>query len=862
VPSLQLNVALVDLSSGRYVRRGEPGTLGPRQRRLLDALAARPGIDRSRAELLAEAWDGGGSDRAVDAAVRTLRRDLEAEPARPDHLITVHGSGYRFEPAAAPEPGDGLPGGLDPFFGRGPQLFAIGEAMAGGAPFVSLVGPAGVGKTRLALRFAASRRCHGLGVGRAFVELAEQRSAPGVARALAGQLEVPAGPDLVRRLGVVLAGAGAILVVLDNLEQLPADVGGMLRDWAEAAPAVRWLLTSQKPIDVPGEIVPVAPLAAASASALFVQRARALGAREELAPDAVGRICDRLDRLPLAVELAAARLPALGVAGLEARLGRSLQLLVAGARPRPARHLTLEASIRWSWDLLAAADQVSLARCSVFRGPFGPAAAAAVGASELEALVPSSLLRRREDGRLQLSLPVRAFAAARLAERPDEQTTHAAHARWFRARCAELIDAVNTPGEAAAATEAQAELPNLRAALQTLAATDEGLALGVELSRLLRTRTSRELQAELLAIPLDAAGDSADPDQRAMAEASWALVAFADGDPRAPVVAAAACERAVGPVARALALTRAGDLARQQGDAGLAVARLEAAVETARSASDRSRESEALVCLGIVQETQGNLRRAAGLFEQALAAAVEARNLRVTGVCAANLAIVARRRGDRQGVRRYRALATDAYTQLDSRIYLAELALNGAVSDLSFGDAAAARDGLLRAEQQLAAVGDAIGEVLAVANRGMAHLMLGEQEQAVACLTDGAERHRAAGMARYESYARLSLGLAHQLAGDLSAAAEQLQACRAGFEQSGDASPHAVADALLALVRDEQGTPAPELQEAALRRVEGSDEAAAARAVRVLCGLAEPASSDGSYGWMAASALRARASRR
>ncbi len=861
--ALQLSGALVDLTSGRFVRRGAPGTLGPRQLRLLKALVEHPSDDRSRDALLAEAWDGDGSPRAVDAAVRTLRRALEQDPAAPGHILTVHGVGYRFEPAPAPEPAEGLPGGLDPFFGRGAQLFAIGEAFAAGDRLVALVGPAGVGKTRLALRFAAARRCHGLEGGRSFVELAEERTVAGVTRVLADALDVPGGPGLDRRLEAVLAGRGPILVVLDNLEQLPAGTGPLVRRWADAAPEVRWLLTSQRPPEGGPTVVRIGPLAVAPAESLFVHRARATGERAPLPPDPVRRICDRLDRLPLAVELAAARVPVLGLKGLDDRLERSLELLVAGARPRPRRHLTLEASIRWSWDLLPPPDQEALARCSVFRGPFSRSAAAAIGAPALEALVDSSLVLQRGDDGVRLSLPVRSFAADRLTERRDADEAAQAHARWYEARSAALVKHVNTAGEGPAAAKAWGELPNLRAALETLARTDTDAALqmALELNRLVRPRSSRELQAELLAIALAGADERTDPDLRSMAAAVWAVAAFEQGDPSAPSAMAAACERAVGRRARAFVLSRAGDMARQQGHTELATSQLETAAAEAGAVGDGSLRSQALVYLGIVRESRGRLDDAADLFGQALAEAHRVGNLRVVGVCATNLAIVARRRGDRPETDRYGKLAIDAYSQLGSPVYLAEMTLNRAVADLSFCDATAARAGLLQARTQLRAVGDAIGETLAISNLGMAHLMLGSRREAIACFTEGAELHRRAATGRYEAYARLSLGLAHYLEGELEAATEALDRARALFQQSGDVAPHAVTDAVQALVEDERGGPSETLRQAALERIAGTTQQEAARAVKVLCGLEEPGPNRDSYDWMASAALAARASR-
>jgi tetratricopeptide (TPR) repeat protein len=157
-----------------------------------------------------------------------------------------------------------------------------------------------------------------------------------------------------------------------------------------------------------------------------------------------------------------------------------------------------------------------------------------------------------------------------------------------------------------------------------------------------------------------------------------------------------------------------------------------------------------------------------------------------------------------------------------------------------------------------------VGEALAISNLGMAHLMLGERAAALACLTEGAERHRRAATGRYEAYARLSLGLAHQMDGDLAAAAHSLEGACALFEACADGAPHAVAEAMLALVLEESGDEAgaAELREAARARVDGSREEAAGRAVRVLCGAEGPGPLLDSYDWMGAAAVEAMRSRR
>jgi class 3 adenylate cyclase len=263
-----------------------------------------------------------------------------------------------------------LPGERDAFVGRHEQLADLTARFAGGARLVSLLGMGGSGKTRLALRFAWANLADFPG-GVWFCDLAPARSLDGIVRAVADALDVPLGKDdPVAQLGSAIAGRGTCLVIMDNFEQVSRHSYDTLGAWLDRAPAARFLVTTREVLGLPGEqTIALPPLAPRDAAALFTLRAQA--ARENFQPGAdddaaIAELSRLLDGLPLAIELAAARVRAMAPRALLARVSERFKLL-ASAGGRRDRQATLRATLDWSWDLRsskAASGSVPRRPCS------------------------------------------------------------------------------------------------------------------------------------------------------------------------------------------------------------------------------------------------------------------------------------------------------------------------------------------------------------------------------------------------------------------------------------------------------------------------------------------------------------------
>ena len=267
------------------------------------------------------------------------------------------------------------------------------------ARVVTLTGPGGCGKTRLALRVAALAEA-GFGDGARLVELAPLTDPALVPASVAQALGVSERDAPTPAAGLVRELAGReLLVVLDNCEHVLEAAAGLVATLLARCPRVRFLATSRERLDVPGELVfPVPPLglpadgsaaavAASEAGLLFAARAGAASPAFELSAHnaaAVAQVCARLDGIPLAIELAAARCPALGPAELAARLDGHPGLL-SGGPARPGRHRSLEALVAWSYELLDEAERRLLARLSVLRGGFDLGTAERVAAGRAAA---------------------------------------------------------------------------------------------------------------------------------------------------------------------------------------------------------------------------------------------------------------------------------------------------------------------------------------------------------------------------------------------------------------------------------------------------------------------------------------------
>ncbi len=353
-----------------------------------------------------------------------------------------------------------LPAELTSFVGRRGELAQVKQLLAG-SRLVTLTGVGGVGKTRLALRAAAGlRRAFRDGVW--LVQLDQLRDQALVAQAVAAALGLQdrAGYTPAATLADYLAGR-QLLLVLDNCEHL-VDAAAKLADLLlRAAAGLRVLATSRESLNIDGEtVLPVGPLAAPDpgqqltlaelarfpAAGLFAERATQVVpgfALTEANVAAVAGICRRLEGLPLAIELAAARLPVLSPEQIDARLGDRLGLLTRGGRTRPARQQTLRASIEWSYELCSQAERLLWARLSVFAGGFELDAAEGICADHrlpadqmlelLAALAGKSILTAAHGkgvARYRLPETLREFGQERLHESGEYTALRRRHRDW------------------------------------------------------------------------------------------------------------------------------------------------------------------------------------------------------------------------------------------------------------------------------------------------------------------------------------------------------------------------------------------------------------------------------------------------
>jgi len=447
---------------------------------LREMVARHPLRERPQGLLLRALAAAGEPAQALAAYAQFRERladELGAEPSA--ELQAIHLSLLRPGPnalAARPNRAAVVPATLTSFVGRSEDVVRVGELLTAHR-LVTLYGPGGVGKTRLAVEVVAGRPdiC--------FVALDALRDGPQVAAAILGALglrdsgpRTQPAPSPTARLLAALS-AGSTLLVLDNSEHLVQAVAELAEQILTRCPHVRVLATSREALRVPGEhLWPVRPLDATTAARLFADRAAAAHpgfAIDDGSAGPVAEICRRLDGLPLAIELAAARVRTMDVAGIAAGLADRFALLSRGSRTAQPRHQTLRAAVAWSWDLLADVEQAALRRLSVFAGGADLQAATAVcpipaspyTIEVLDSLVDKSLLTVA-GGRYRMLDTVAAFADERLAEAGESDTTRKAHAAHYLALATEADPHLRGPEQLTWLGVLGAEQENLHAALR------------------------------------------------------------------------------------------------------------------------------------------------------------------------------------------------------------------------------------------------------------------------------------------------------------------------------------------------------------------------------------------------------------
>ena len=597
-----------------------------------------PAIDRVIETALAK--DPADRYESCGALVADARAALGAEvEGEPD--LGVRPS---VELAAAPLASN-LPSPPLPLIGRQREVDELERLLRGSdVRLLTLTGPGGTGKTRLAVEVATSVADAFPG-GAVFVDLVPVSQPDLVMPALAETLGVEEGSDSARATSAMLEAVCARLqgsprlLVLDNFEHLlPA--ARIVSDLLAAVPTLKVVVTSQASLKLgyeheyvvpplalpePEEAAEVDAAARSPAVALFVDRARAVAPDFELTVDnvsAVTGICARLDGLPLAIELAVARLRVLSPEMILARLESALDLLTAGPRDLPARHRTLRAAIDWSYELLEPEGQTIFQRLAVFAGGFTLDAAEVVcttgdgGADVLrtvESLLDQSLLRPADSGgRFRMLQSIQEYALFRLLERGDADELRRRHARHYLSLAVSAQPELVGPDQAAWVRRLDAEVGNLRAAFDWALESDE-LELGLR--------------------------------------AAWALTRFwsvAGHMSEGRQWLNQALDRASGvdPAVRARALFAAGYGALGQGDFEDASTRFGESLALAREIGDDHAVAMSLAQLGWLVAARGEGTRAIAISEESLALARRLRDPRTASVALANLAETAVARGD------------------------------------------------------------------------------------------------------------------------------------------------------------------------------------------------------------------------
>ena len=410
-------------------------------------------------------------------------RQLEAAILAQDSSLDVTAAAAARDARPSTEQRPTVPASLTPLVGRDDQVRELIRLFREHR-FITLVGPGGVGKTRLALEVArdeAERLAHGA----CLVELAHIGEQEGVTAAIGSALDLPDSSRLAEMIG-----GRELLIVLDNCEHVIGTAAQVAEDLLRRCAGLRVLATSREGLRVAGEkIWPVPPLATDDAVDLFIARAEAAGAPLAVSADvhvAVSDICVRLDGLPLAIELAAARTRAFPIQQISSRLNDRFRLLTGGSRTALPRQQTLRAVVDWSYELLFEDEQRVFERLSVFLGGCDLATAEAVCADKsldasdlgdiIQTLVDKSLVvavPTGEDVRFTQLQTLAQYGREKLAERGDAERIRDAMAAHYAALCARSASSYVGDDQRTWLMTIDREQDNLRGALEWAVANDD-----------------------------------------------------------------------------------------------------------------------------------------------------------------------------------------------------------------------------------------------------------------------------------------------------------------------------------------------------------------------------------------------------
>ena len=713
-----------------------------------------------------------------------------------------------------------LPRERDKFVGRGSDLAALARLVEEGAALVTLLGTGGSGKTRFARRFGWTWLGDFPG-GVWFCDLSFARSLDALASAVATALDVPVGTgDVVVQLGHSIAARDRCLVILDNFEQVTALAEATVGRWVDRARDALFLVTSRERLRLPGEqIFAVEPLPEDPAMALFEARARAQDRSFALSEGNradVAAIVRTLDGIPLAIELAAARIRVLAPNVLRERLRDRFRIL-AGGGGLAEHQATLLAAMDWSWDLLVPWEKSALAQCSAFVGGFTLGAAEAVldlsafpdaplALDVVQALVDKSLVRA-EAGRRDIEEPyfgmyvsIYEYAAQKLGAASafegsgpaGEQSAwirHGSHYAGFGTR--EAVEALDRHGGVEKRRRLTLDLDNLVAACRRAIARGDGESAAAALSAAWAVFQLRGPFASGIALGREAlacGGLSAAARARVLSCLGGACrVAGRMEDAREHYEGALAIHREVGDRRNeGIVLQSLGTLYRGQGRMEEACEHYERALAIHREVGNRRDEGIVLGGLGNLHLLQGRMEEACEHYERALAIHREVGNRRHEGMVLGNLGSLRQLQGRMEEACEHceRALAIhrEVGNYRDEGVVLGNLgflhAEQGRMED--------AREHYLGALAIHREVGDRGNEGLVLGNLGILHGQQSRMEEACESYERALALHREVGNRRDEGIVLGDLGLLHAEQGRMEDARELYEGALAIEREVGD----------------------------------------------------------------------------
>jgi predicted ATPase/DNA-binding CsgD family transcriptional regulator len=650
-----------------------------------------------------------------------------------------------------------LPAKVSSFIGREGELAEV-RRLVSAARLVTLTGAGGAGKTRLAVQVAAGLADDTVD-GIWFADLAPLGDPDLVAVSVADVLGVRQEPSrpVLDTLAEAIGGR-SLLLLLDNCEHVIGACAKLADALLRGCPSLALLATSREPLGIDGEQVYRVPslatpadgddpeaIRASEAVRLLEERAAAQGvalAWAQPAAEVAGRICRRLDGIPLAIELAAARLRVMPAAELEARLDERFAILTGGSRAALPRQQTLRAMVDWSWELLTGAERAVLGRLSVFAGGFGLAAAEAVAAAEdvpaaevlgrLGALVDKSLVQFGDTGagpgRYRLLDTVRQYAARQLDALGPAAVNHAriAHRDYYLALAEAAAPQLIAHDQAVWLDRLDAELGNLRAAIavsQTQPDPIPGLQLAVSLRTYWAIRGHAAEGANVLRALLDTPG----------AQEATLL--------------------------RARALAAAAYLLQQMGSYAMAEDYCQEAMTIARAAGDDYLVAELLYVRAGVLLRQGQPGAALPLIEHALGLTRPGKP-HLTACLLSARAFAAYSEADRARATHDAAQALQIFRQAGNRVQAATELSNLGTVELSAGDLDAARHYLAEALDIARALNARPEIVYATFTLGLAEYLSGSLGAAEALFAESLDLARRTGMKTRMAYGLLGLALA------------------------------------------------------------------------------------------------------